>query len=85
MKKLITAYIDTFDNGKYKANVTTVAHGLFINRREGYPYINTPVSNRFSNINARCYSDFIHSNENGYYCYSDAFYAKIMNWLQGNL
>lgn len=85
MKKLIQAYIDTFDNGAYKSNVTTVAHGLFINRREGYPYTNIPISNRFSNINTRCYSDFIHSNENGYYCYSDGFYAKIMSWLQGNL
>lgn len=85
MKRLIQAYINTFDNGTYKANVTTVAHGLFINRREGYPYTNIPISNRFSDINTRCYSDFIHSNPNGYYCYADAFYAKIMSWLQGNL
>ena len=29
--------------------------------------------------------DYIHSNPNGYYCYSDCFYAKIRSWMSGNL
>lgn len=84
MKKLIKAYINTFDNGLYNSNVTTVAHGLYINRRLGYSYIEAPISKRF-NETVKVYSENIHSNPSGYYCYSDGFYAKIRSWLSGNL
>ena len=85
MKKLLTAYIKTFDNGVYHQNVTTVANGLFINRRLGYQSTNKNVSKRFNNNSVDVITDYIHSNPNGYYCYSDCFYAKIRSWMAGNL
>ena len=85
MKKLLAAYIKTFDNGIYHQNVTTVANGLFINRRLGYQSTNKNVSKRFINDNVNVITDYIHSNPNGYYCYSDCFYAKIRSWMSGNL
>ena len=36
--KLNKAYIDTFDNGKYHANVTCVMHGCYIDRENGYQF-----------------------------------------------
>ena len=85
MKKLLAAYIKTFDNGAYHQNVTTVANGLFINRRLGYQNTNKNVSKRFINDSVNVITDYIHSNPNGYYCYSDCFYAKIRSWMSGNL
>ena len=85
MKKLLAAYIKTFDNGVYHQNVTTVANGLFINRRLGYQTTNKNVSKRFINDSVNVVTDYIHSNSNGYYCYSDCFYAKIRSWMSGNL
>lgn len=85
MKKLNKAYIDTFDDGIYNPNVTTVAHGLFINTRLGYSYEELPVSKRFASEVVKVYSENIHSNASGYYCYADGFYGKIRSWLSGNL
>ena len=36
--KLNKWYIETFDNGKYNANVTCVMHGCYIDRFNGYQH-----------------------------------------------
>ena len=84
MQKLNKAYIETFDNGKFHPNVTTVAHGLWTDREYSYRYENQAISDRISETRYVCL-DAIHPSDKGYKLWADAYYAKIRAFLNGSL
>ena len=84
MQMLNKAYIDTFDDGKYHANVTTVAHGLWTHRKLSYPHTLSAASSRMTETEMT-YSDGIHPTSAGYSQWGDAYYAKIRAFLAGRL
>lgn len=76
--------IDTFDNGIYHPNVTTIGHGLWIDRYNSYPYLNKVGSERVG-ANERVFTDQVHPDIIGYYQWADAFYSKIRKFLTGSI
>lgn len=76
--------IAEFDNGKYHANVTTVAHGAFIDRYGGYPYVDAPA-NDYSDTVVRSWTNTVHPNTNGYRQWGRGIYSKIRAVLSGYL
>ena len=81
---LSSLFIDEFDNGKYHANVTTLAINAWIDRINSYPYVDEAVSDRVAELE-RKYTDTVHPMDIGYYQWADAYYAKIRSFLAGNL
>ncbi|KAK9680669.1 GDSL-like Lipase/Acylhydrolase [Popillia japonica] len=69
------AYIDTFDNGTYNANVTCCGLGLYSYNPDSYPYTEEVISERLS-ATQRIYTDTVHPTEAGYYQWADAMYYK---------
>ena len=84
MQKLNKAYIDTFDNGTYHPNVTTVAHGLWTDREYSYSYENQTISNRIPET-VKVHLDAIHPTVQGYKLWADAYYGKLRAFLAGYL
>ena len=84
MQKLNKAYIDTFDNGTYHPNVTTVAHGLWTDREYSYLYENQTISNRIPET-VKVHLDAIHPTVQGYKLWADAYYGKLRAFLAGYL
>lgn len=84
MQKLNKAYIDTFDNGSYHPNVTTVAHGLWTDREYSYLYENQTISNRIPET-VKVHLDAIHPTVQGYKLWADAYYGKLRAFLAGYL
>ena len=83
LRVLNNRYIKAFDNGVYHANLTTVAHGAWVNRVHGYPTESTPISSRMPLINEVKFTDTIHPTDEGYLQLSDAVYSKIRAILNG--
>ena len=77
-------YVDNFDNGAYNANVTTVAHGLWIDRWNSYQYSDIARTDKESTLN-RVFTNLAHPTIVGYKQWGDALYAKIRAILNGLL
>ena len=78
------AYVELFDNGVYHPNVTCLDHGIWTDRLNSYPSVNSNISSRIA-VSEKIITDFIHPTENGYYQWSDAFYGKLRCWMNGML
>ena len=77
-------YVDNFDNGAYNANVTTVAHGLWIDRWNSYQYSDIARTDKEPYLN-RVFTNLAHPAVVGYKQWGDALYAKIRAILNGLL
>ena len=83
IQMLNKAYIDTFDNGKYNANVTTVMHGAYIDRVNSYQYTDVARSTRMTSSTIREYTNNVHPSAVGYQQWGDGIYAKIRAFMSG--
>jgi len=93
MRALNTALISNFDNGKYNANVTCMAHGAYLYAYESYGHTDVAV-NQYCETTARQFGSFmkdgvsadtIHPYHIGFKQWGYAFYCKIRAFLAGNL
>lgn len=78
-------YVDTFDNGRYHANVTCVMHGAFIDRKNAYSYTDIVPSEYIPSATVRQYTDFLHPMAVGYKQFGRGYYSKIRCLLNGLL
>lgn len=86
-RKLRTAnveYLDTFDNGKYHANVTCIGQGCWIDRVNDYQHEEAD-STPYSSDKFIRYTDGVHPKTQGYKQWGRAVYCKIRSWIAGNL
>jgi hypothetical protein len=83
--KLNQAYIDTFDNGKYHANVTCFMHGALIDRKNSFPFTDVQRSSRLTTETVREYTNSVHPLAVGYKQWADGYYSKIRAFLNGKL
>lgn len=86
-RKLRTAnveYLDTFDNGKYHANVTCIGQGCWIDRVNDYQHEEAD-STPYSTDKFIRYTDGVHPRAQGYKQWGRAVYCKIRSWIAGNL
>lgn len=86
-RKLRTAnvgYLDTFDNGKYHANVTCIGQGCWIDRVNDYQHEEAD-STPYSTDKFIRYTDGVHPRTQGYKQWGRAVYCKIRSWIAGNL
>lgn len=86
-RKLRTAnveYLDTFDNGKYHANVTCIGQGCWIDRVNDYQHEEAD-STPYSEDKFIRYTDGVHPRAQGYKQWGRAVYCKIRSWIAGNL
>lgn len=77
MQRYNRRLIETFDSGVYHPNVTTVLHGAYIDRVEGYPYVDEPISDIYPDIKSRKYTNMIHPKTEGYKQLGRGMYGKI--------
>lgn len=77
-------YLDTFDNGKYHANVTCIGQGCWIDRVNDYPHEDAD-STPYSSDKFIRYTDGVHPKAQGYKQWGRAVYCKIRSWIAGNL
>ena len=75
--------IDAYDNGKYNANITCVAHGAYIDRINGYPHedITDAQTGRVSRLS----TNTVHPYKQGYFQWGMGYYNKIRAFLSGLL
>jgi lysophospholipase L1-like esterase len=78
---LNAAFLDNFDDGKYKTNVTCFPVNVMNNRIYGFNYSEQAISSRFSQTCLAHDSNGIHPNTAGYKALADAYYFKIRTWL----
>lgn len=83
--RLNQMYIETFDNGIYNSNVTTVMHGAHIDRHNGYTFTEENLDDLFPTVKYVKYTDDVHPNENGYRQWGNAYYAKLRAFINGKL
>lgn len=74
------AYLEAFDNGAWKPNVTMMALGSFLNRRYAFPHTESPISSRFSET-CITYTDHVHPDARGRRSLADAYYNQIRGWM----
>ena len=77
-------YINNFDDGIYNPNVTTVAHGLWIDRWNSYQHVDIARTDKDASLN-RVFTNLAHPDVVGYKQWGDALYAKIRAFLNGYL
>lgn len=77
-------YLDTFDNGKYHANVTCIGQGCWIDRVNDYQHEEAD-STPYSSDKFIRYTDGVHPKTQGYKQWGRAVYCKIRSWIAGNL
>lgn len=85
IQKLNQAYVDTFDNGKYHANVTCVMHGAYIDRYNSYPFEDAPISDYITNVNVRRWTNEVHPMSVGYQQWGRGYYGKLRAFLADKL
>lgn len=85
IQMLNKAYITTFDNGVYHANVTTVMHGAYIDRVNSYQYTDVVRSTRTTSSTIREYINNVHPSTIGYQQWADGVYAKLRSFMSGLL
>lgn len=78
-------YIEVFDNGKYHANLTTVMHGAYIDRYNGYPYVDEPINDLLPTFTVRRFTNAVHPQAYGYKLWGRGYYGKIRSFIAGNL
>lgn len=74
------AYLDAFDNGKYKSNITCFALGSYLNRRYAFPYTESACSKRFNETVIK-YTDHVHPSERGRRALAEGYYNQIRAWI----
>ncbi len=85
IQRLNLKYINTFDDGAYHANVTTIGHGIWMDRYNSYQHEDVAISIQ-STETFRVYTDPIHPiADMGYRQWGDAYYSKLRSFLAGNL
>lgn len=80
-------YIDWFDDGKYKSNVTCIGQGCWIDRENDYPS-GTKTANPYATNTIKYFTDSVHpslSSNQGYKQWGRAVYCKIRAWIAGSL
>ena len=85
ISRLNQAYIAAFDNGNYHANITTVMHGAYINRKESYQHNDIQTSALQTTTTIREYINNVHPSTSGYEEWGNAYYGKIRAFLNGLL
>lgn len=77
-------YLDTFDNGRYHANVTCIGQGCWIDRENDYPHEEID-STPYSTAKIIRYTNDVHPLAQGNKQWGRAVYCKIRSWIAGNL
>lgn len=95
LRSICKYYLNTFDNGKYKQNVTCIGQGCWIDSVHDYPHgVTTTVNevtttNRYTPYNntdeQMRFQDTVHPMKQGYQQWGRAEYCKIRSWVAGNL
>lgn len=74
-------YLSTFDNGAYHENVTCFSHGMMTNQKYAFPYTDTAISDRYSEVTSRTLSNNVHPTQLGYQAWADGYYNMIRGFL----
>ena len=86
IQRLDKALLEVFDNGKYHANVTCLAHGAYLDRYGCFGKTSEDVS-EYSTNNLKGYvgTNNLHPSIDGYKSFGRAYYGKIRAFLNGLL
>lgn len=77
VKALRKKIIETFDGGKYSANVILSSAGLLCDRIYAYPYLNVSVSERTPEAQTMRLINCVHPHDNGYKQIADGYFGTL--------